>query len=207
MTKLPTKLVYYEALQFTVDRLTRAREGGFIGTDHAPLDPMAGHIVARRWCRFCAEAHPQGAEHVIDLAVTHGERSAHEALVELIDEKTDRNEPLGAVLGAYSIRLRSRPFVAHRGPARTTLVEDVVYSMLIVELVERFGLTPVRYQDRKHQRPSACSILAEAAAQVGLHRGGEDAFRKIWKRTAPGILNGYRYATAEAMAILTPHCR
>jgi hypothetical protein len=35
------------------------------------------------------------------MAATYGERSAHEALVELIDEKTDRNEPLGAVLGAY----------------------------------------------------------------------------------------------------------
>ncbi len=207
MTKLPTKLVYYEALQFTVDRLTRAREGGFIGTDHAPLDPMAGHIVARRWCRFCAEAHPQGAEHVIDLAVTHGERSAHEALVELIDEKTDRNEPLGAVLGAYSIRLRSRPFVAHRGPARTTLVEDVVYSMLIVELVERFGLTPVRYQDRKHQRPSASAFSRKRrprwdfTAAVRMHSG------RFGSAPPRAFLTVTGSATAEAMAILTPHCR
>jgi hypothetical protein len=196
-----------EALQFARDFLARAQEGDFMGLGNPPLGPMADHVFARRWCKFCAALHPQGAEQVVDLAITYGERSAHEALVELIDEKTDRYEPLGAVLGAYSIRLRRVPFHAHSGPARTTLIEDVVFSILILQLVERFHLNPTRYRDRKHERPSACSIAARAAADMGLHRGDEDAFRKIWKRVAPRLLPGMRFETAEALAILKPHCR
>jgi hypothetical protein len=113
---VPVDPIEAAALEFARGWLARMREGNFMGLGGAPLDPIAGHVFAKRWCRFVAQAHPQGASQVVDLAIVHGERCAHEALVELIDEKTDRNEPLGAVFGAYSIRLRRNPFHAHHGP-------------------------------------------------------------------------------------------
>lgn len=207
MTNLPATFVEAEAMDFARQWIARMREQGeFFGVDGAPLRPLTEHLWAKRWCRLCAEMHPQGADQVVELAVTHGERSAHEALVELIDEKTDRNEPLGSVLGAYSIRLRRKPFRAHSGPARTTIIQDVVFALLIIELVERYHLKPTRYAGRKHERPSACAVAAQAAAEAGLHRGGEDAFRKGWKRAAPRILPGWRTTSPEALAILSRHC-
>jgi hypothetical protein len=203
-TDLPATFVEAEALLYARSLLARMRTGNFFDLGGAPLDEVTGHTLARRWCRWCIELNPQSASQVVELAVRHGEQSAHEALVEVIDDKTDRNEPLGAVLGAYSIDLRRRPFRKHTGPKRTTIIEDVVYSLLIIEIVERFNLKPSRYTGRKHSRPSACSIVAQAAAAEGLHRGEEDAFRKIWDRTKPKILPEVHrsWPTAEAWAIL-----
>jgi hypothetical protein len=203
---LPPTFLEAEALQFARQWIARMQERGeILGIDGALLNPLTDHLIAKRWCRLCAEMHPQGAEQVVDLAVRFGERSAHDALVELIDEKTDRNEPLGAVLGAYSIRLRRKPFAAHSGPPRTTMLQDIIFCLLIIELVERFGLRPTRYANRKHERMSACAVAAQAAAEAGLNRGGEDAFRKVWKRTAPRILPGWRTTSPEALAILSRH--
>lgn len=203
MTTLPATVTEAEALAFAVDWLRRFQDyapdiGG------VPLDPATEHLFAKQWCRMCAEAHVQGAEGVVDLAITHGELSAHQALVEIIDEKTDRNEPLGATLGAYSIRLRQRPFQAHSGQPRTTLVRDVICSVLIVELIDRFGLHPTR---RQQHRPSACSIAAAAAQRLGLHQGGEDAFRKVFKRTAPMFVPGSHVASLHAFKVLTRYAR
>ena len=77
---VPATLLEAEALTFARQWIARAQEviadlGG------APLDPITDHAVARWWCKLCAQAHPQGAEQVVDLAVSYGERSAHEALV------------------------------------------------------------------------------------------------------------------------------
>jgi hypothetical protein len=48
-----------------------------------------------------------------------------------------------------------------------------------------FGLNPTRRLKTKKQRPSACSIIAIAAQEAGLHRGGEGNLRKIAERFAP----------------------
>jgi hypothetical protein len=203
MTTLPATVTEAEALAFAVDWLRRFQEyADDIGG--VPLDPATEHLFAKQWCRMCAEAHVHGAEGVVELAITHGEPSAHEALVEIIDEKTERNEPLGAILGAYSIRLHRRPFQPHSGPPRTTLIRSVIYSVLIVELVDRFRLHPTR---RQRQRPSACSIVAAAAQQLGLHRGGEDAFRQVFKRTAPMFVPGSHVASLHALKVLAPYAR
>src|SRR5262245_63679957 len=86
---LAATLIEAEAWAFARDYWARMCEGNFLGLGRAPLDPLTDHALARRWCKFCADLHPQAAEHVVDLAITHGERSAHEALVEIIDEKTN----------------------------------------------------------------------------------------------------------------------
>jgi hypothetical protein len=194
-SNLPATHVEAEALALARDRITRLRENGswLLGVEGSALDPATDHLMARRWCKFTAQLNPQNASLVVDLAIRNGERSAHEALVELIDEKTDRNEPLGAVLGAYSIRLRKFPFRAHRGPSRTTLIEDLALAIVILETVERFCLHPTRNQKGRKRHPSGCSIVMQAAAAAGLHRGGEEAFQQIWKRYAPVILPGYRW--------------
>jgi len=65
---------------------------------------------------------------------------------------------------------------AGRRPA--TFLRDFFLVYLIVELTEKFGLKPRRNQLGKKRRASACSIAAIAAAQTGLHRGGEGAMQK-----------------------------
>ena len=193
MTNLPATFAEAneaQALSYAVDCLARGVHDKVWG-DFTAFDQLADHVLAREWCKRCIMSNPQGSSAVVDLATLHGELSAHEALVEIIDEKTDRNEPLGAVLGAYSIRLRREPFRAHSGPPRTTLLRDIIFVVLIVELVERFNLKPIRFRDHKHSRPSACSVVAEAASRVGLHRGNEEAVRKLWARMAPLVLQGF----------------
>jgi hypothetical protein len=48
-----------EALAFAREWIARMRQGNFMGLGGTPLDAITGHAFARRWCRLCAELHPQ----------------------------------------------------------------------------------------------------------------------------------------------------
>jgi hypothetical protein len=190
MTKLPATLIEAEARQHARGYLRKLLEGPWdsFQIEYAPLDPRAGRAVARRFFRWACET-PQLMTFIVELADRYGERDAYDALMEIRDERIERNEPLGAVLGAYVIKLRTYPFRPH-GRRDRNVVQDICLVMLVVELVERFDLKPTRSQK---DRPSGCSIAAEEAANFGLNRGSEEAFQQLWKKYSPHILEGYAW--------------
>jgi hypothetical protein len=190
MMQLPATYVEAEALAFTYDFLRALQQGNFIGLGNAPLD--ADHALARRMYRLLIGVSPSATAQVIEKATVRGELAAHEALIEAIDEKTERNEPLGLELGFYNKHERKIPFRAHSGPARSSIIEETIIGVLIIELVDRFGLIPVGAREPKHKRPSACSIVSRVMIDLGLRGGGDEAIRKVWKRVARHILPGYR---------------
>jgi hypothetical protein len=86
-------------------------------------------------------AHPFGADDIVYLA-EHGSQAADMALREIIAERTDRNESLGAVLGAYNIRLLNPHRLNHPGPAKAeNFVRDVTITALVMELMDRYTTT------------------------------------------------------------------
>ena len=111
---------------------------------------------------------------------------AQDALIELIAEKTDRGEPLGAVLGAYNIRLLHPGIPRQRGKSKVSnMLQDISIAALVFQLVEWFPpLKPTRF---KTWQPSACSIVAEVLPEFGLHRGGEKAVQAIWRHYGPAV--------------------
>jgi hypothetical protein len=210
VTDLPATLVEAEALTYAREWIARMRPGElFPGLGTGALDPEAAHLTTKRLFRTVTEAGVLGLSWVSDMAIIHGERAAHEVLVDLKREHLERNEPLGSVLGNYFIREERAPF--HPGPGRTMFIQDIGFCLLMIELAEKFGLDPTKHRlvGKKVRLPRGCDIASRAAAEAGLHRGTPDAFRKMWKKFGPGILNGFRVRTPEALALLMPHgaCR
>jgi hypothetical protein len=190
---LPATMIEAEALAFAAEFLARGHEGDGLGPP--PADPAAGHAFMRQLFRAICDWGPQAMNAVVELAERHGESAAHEALLDLRDERIERNEPLGAVLGAYVIALRTRPFRPHRGWSRTNVLQDLMLVVLMLELVERFGLKPTRSQvgNLESKPPSAASIAASAAAAANMNRGSEKAFHQLWLKYSPRILPGYQW--------------
>jgi hypothetical protein len=186
---LPTPLVEIEARLFAREFLARMRQD----FGHGPFNPGGGHAFARRLLRQACEWGPQWLTWVVELAEHHGELAAYEAVMELRAERLERNEPLGSVLAAYTLRLEQRPFRPHKGWPRFNIIQDFVFVVLILELVERFDLKPTRSQIGRKQIASACSITADEAAYAGLLRRSERTFEQLWTRFSPSILPGYRW--------------
>lgn len=163
-------------------------EGDFFDPGYGAFNPEAGRVLLRRIMRSFADLDGAATLALINFAKA-GWDDADLAIRQLITERLDRGEPLGSFLSAYNAEILNGYTVrAPRGskPA-TNIVADMAIVCVMLELINRFGLKPTRISRR---RPSAASVTAQALAETGLHRGGEDAVTKVWQRYGPQVLPG-----------------
>jgi hypothetical protein len=103
------------------------------------------------------------------------------ALREMFIERANRTEEISPYLRTYIAGIISRPINAPVGPKpATNIAADIAIAMVVFTLM----LPPhnLKAQRSTRRKPSACSVAAQALAEAGLHRGGEQAIEKIWKR-------------------------
>jgi hypothetical protein len=96
-------------------------------------------------------------------------------LRELIVEYSNRPGGPPPFLAFYIGQMASDRGVARRPSGRkkaTNIVQDLFIVVLIIDLVERFDLKPTRWKIGDERPPAACSIVAAAMAEAGMHRGG-----------------------------------
>jgi hypothetical protein len=185
-----------EARAYTREQIALAREPG--GLLHPDADAVHGKPAMKTF----ALSHPFGADEIVYLA-ENGSMPADEALREIIAEKTDHGEPLGAVLGAYNIRLLN-PARRSAGPSKAGyFVRDCVIALLVAELRDRFNLRPTRNTQSKGSRgPSASEIVAEALTQGGIDISlGYKGVERIWQRYMPAFA-GTRIAAGSRRFVL-----
>jgi hypothetical protein len=195
MTQLPETYhgaVEAEAKSFACQWLARMREeGDFIGLGHAPLDPMTGRALSRRVLKSFALTSDIQMFYVTEAA-SAGDFDAHLVCRELITECINRGEALPAFLANYNAKIVHDTLPQWRRARKkaTNLIQDIVFCTLIMELMARFNLAATR--DQKYRaRPSACSVVADVAQDLSLHRGGERAMQKIWGRYKNALLPGW----------------
>jgi len=197
--KLPA---YYEALEaealaFARECLAASQEDGdFLGLGCGPLDPEAGRrFVRRMMARWTSYADDTAMFWLVEVALA-GWQDAIVVVNGLIDAHVNRHEPLPSYLAYYDTKIRA----GYRAPKprgrkiSADFMQDVVLMTLMMELVARFGLQISRKQIGRKRQPSACSIVATAATEIGLHRGDEEGMRNIWREYEPRLVPGWRFA-------------
>ncbi len=200
MPQLPATILEAEALAYARDAIARQREpGGIYGPD---AEENYGRRFMKRWALFSTFA----CDEIVYFA-EKGSVEADLALREIIAERTDRNEPLTAVLRAYNIRLIN-PSRSPKTPGPTragNFMRDMGIVCLVTALIERFGLKPARNSASRRSgssRPSACSIAAQALSEAKLGMWFEEkAVEHIWRRYLP-IFAGTNYAAGSRFASL-----
>lgn len=201
MTQLPAKLVEAEALAFARDWIARARKPD--GIFHPNATRIYGTEAMKSWARWSF-----GADDVLYFA-ENGNKEADLALRELIKERTDRGEPLTDVLKVYNDRLINpwrKPKRPGPGPAENFL-RDFGITMLVVYLMERFGLRPYQRTNRKAKLhlPSASSIAATALTEARINIPmGFKGVEKIFNRYLPALA-GTKWAEGTKFAAGFPH--
>jgi hypothetical protein len=188
MTTLPVK--YHQAV--AIDAQAFARD--WIVFNREPQGYLHPEFSCKSLMRAWALHHPLGMEDVVFFA-DNGEPEADQVLQDLIAERVDRNEPLGAFLGVYNVRSRNRSRNKKPGPTKlNNFRRDLVFCLLIYDLKKRFNLA-VHYNPASH-RPTASTIAAEALTEAGLGPISHRGLRKIWDRYGPiitaGIQEGFR---------------
>jgi hypothetical protein len=183
MTTLPATLLEAQALEFARDWLQRM---------HAEFAEGASRAFLREGLKNLAEhIGPNATLDLIDRAYA-GSKDAHLILVDMINELTDRHKALPSFLATYNAHFLTGRVVFRSPPGpkwTTNFTQDVCIALLILELVRRFDLRPTRNKLQR-RRPCAASVAAQAMAEIGLHRGTEEALGKIWQRMAPSVLHG-----------------
>ncbi len=176
-----TPLPSYEdaALQYAREAFKRAHDADVFEESvmRATLRAMLKEIV---------DAHEMNATYVVQLALA-GSADAHGALAEVIAERTARSDPLGPALAFY-MNTRNGPAVTPsrlpRGRPNENFLVNYVIVRIVLDLMRQFPGLPLRRRLGGRQQ-SICSIAAKAAAEIGAHRGGEEAVRKIWEQYGP----------------------
>jgi hypothetical protein len=200
MTQLPATFVEADALAFARDWVAWARrdpEGIF----HPNATTVYGTSAMKSWAK--SKVIPFGDDDILYFA-ENGSKEAHLALVELIDECNDRGEPLTPVLTAYNKRLIN-PWRKPRrpGPGRAeNFIRDFGITMLVIHLMERFGLRPTQRTNRKAKLhpPSASSIAATALTEAGINIPlGFKGVEKIFARYLPALA-GTKFAEGTKFA-------
>jgi len=166
----------------------------------APLHRAGGHALVRQMLKRFALSHPLNMALVCTYARA-GLGDADLALRELIAEFAERRELMPLVLSAYNLELiapgRVPPTVPRGKKKADHLLQDIIIIVFVIMVKEEFGFQPTRQRHYSAQ-PSACSIVAEALAKAGIHRGGERAIEKVWQRYSPIILDGFHWQTHSA---------
>ena len=179
MSKLPKRFDEAAAYQFARDWVDEQRAWYF----HPDAEQLYGQPMMTNFLRV---AGPFFADEIVFLA-DHGSVQADAALREVIAERTDRNVPLGAVLGAYNIRLLNPQREKKSGPKTTgTLVRDSTIALLVHETSSRFPeLGIYRNTNSKATRETVSTIVAQVLAEAGIistdYKTVEKIFDRYWK--------------------------
>lgn len=175
MTNLPATFEEADAYQFARNWIDEQRAWGF--------HPNAERVHGKQWMKHVLQFGPFWADEIVALAQL-GNVQADLALREAIAEKTDRNEPLGAVLGAYNIRLLNPRPKSGRPPAVNAFVRDCTIVLLVHELQTVFPGLKV-YRNRASNRATASTIAADALKRARIvamdHKTVEKLYDRYWK--------------------------
>jgi hypothetical protein len=181
MTTLPLTLQEAQALEYARDWLQRMQAEFAEGSGRAPLREMIKNLASH--------IGPNATLDLMDRARA-GSEDAHLILVDTINERTDRHEPLPSFLATYNAEFLTGRVVFRSppGPKRmTNFYQDVYIVLLMVELVSRFHLKPTR---NKLQRRRPCG----KRSRPGHGRGGP----------SPGHRGGPREGLATGVAFRLP---
>jgi hypothetical protein len=196
MTTLPATFADAAEMQARAlarEWIARAQTGDFIGLGCAPAHPEAGQRFVRRLMAMGArDSNFMFA--LVEFALA-GWDDAIAVVDGLISEHVNHYRTLPAFLAYYDQKIRAghRP-ARPRGPKRTnSFMLDILAVTLVMEMLT-LGLKEYRRQFGRRLRPSACSIVAEALTEAGLHRGGERAVMEIWRRYKPRLVPGWQKA-------------
>jgi hypothetical protein len=184
---LPAPLAGVEALEMTqyAREWLRAARGGENGD---PFDNGVMHAMQRQMLKMIAAEGEPNCALVVRLAISETE-DAHEALVDLFNERCARGEPIGMALATYYNMHTGAPRVRPPEGRQRNFVADYGIALLIIAIMAQFVGLKLR-RNPVSKRPSACSVVAEALCKEGLGRGGEEAIRKIWERYGPPAIPG-----------------
>ena len=181
-----------EARAYTRQFIANVKQGDFIGLGCELTHPDAGHRFLRRLMSLWSVHSNATQTFMLVEAALAGWEDAQIVCRDLILEYTNRHEPLPSFLAYYNAKVHTGNLTPRsHGPQRAdSVMLDVLAVTLVMELVA-MGLKEHRYQLGRKRRASACSIVAEEMAAAGLHRGGEEAIWKIWKRYRPAVVPGW----------------
>lgn len=157
--------------------------GEFIdGAVHvAPLAPESARPLALAMLRRYARVSVWTLSEVIHWAY-EGVDEAHLVLGEIAVDHVERGEPVPNILKGYVVEQYHSRTAGRPGRDRAKFfAQDICIAMLVLWLTELLPLRATR-SGRSSARPSACSVMAEALSEVGIHRGGEGAVQKIWMK-------------------------
>jgi hypothetical protein len=178
MITLPATFAEAQALAFAKERIAIARSGDFFDPGYSAFHPDAGRVFLRRMMGDVASLNGDALLQLIDFARA-GFGDADTVLREMIVEHHNRGESLSPFLATYAAEIVSGRGRGLDGPKPATyFVANLVIVIIMIELMDRFGLNPTRYSKR---RPSASSVMAQALTETGLTRGSEAAIAKIWQ--------------------------
>jgi hypothetical protein len=189
--------VEVEALNHARQWIENMRTSDFNGWGVSPFDANGGAVLINQLVRLILNGEARHALIVIDWARA-GWEPADLAIRNVLAEYAHRGVLPPPFLTEYLVRslIESPSSSLSRGRNKmSNLLFDIALVTLVMTLCERFGLNPTRNPSAR-RRPSACSIVAQAASEAGLHRGGESAMNRIWKRYAPALTPGWQRNTS-----------
>lgn len=180
--------------------------GSFIGgaVHAAPLAPESARPLALAMLRRYARVSTWTLSEVIHWAY-EGFDEAHLVLGEIAVDHVERGEPVPDILKGYVVEQYHSRIARRPGPDRTKFfAQDICIALLVLWLTELLPLRATR-SGRSSAKPSACSVIAQALTEAGLHRGSEDAVQRIWQNYRDLVMSersvvGERRAMLEAGA-------
>jgi hypothetical protein len=156
-------------------------------------EPVVGVFHAsyslKNLMRLWALHNPLGADEIVMFAEEYGSQEAAEVLRDLITERLDRNESLGAVLGGYEIRKHNPARKRKSGPGKLDNARrDIGISLLVYALMKEFGLAV--HHNPASTRPSCSTVAAASLTRAGLGPIGHRGVAKVWDRLGPLVMPG-----------------
>ena len=194
MIKLPATTIEAEALAAARRTLGHFLDGPLLPRwRFGVFDREVGTALVRDCFRTLAETSTHGLRQVIAYARA-GVDDADAVLRELATDIVNRpGEQVPTFLQVYLIDAHVMPVGPKpRGPKRKNqFLRDIGIAVMVVELVERFGLKATRLYGAT-KRQSACAIVATVlgeAKQAGAidFNVTEQAVVAIWKRMGPQL--------------------
>lgn len=172
-----------EALAFARDWIARAREPG------GPLHPAADVVASMK---YFAATNAFAADEILYLA-QHGCPEADAALRQMISENREWVGGVGEVLHAYNVRIIRLPPRPPETRLAANFVRDMTLVLLMVGLMDRFGLALNHNPGVK--RPTASTVAAAALTDAGVVSMNHKGTEKVWRRYLPAFA-GTRFAAS-----------
>jgi hypothetical protein len=182
MTNLPVSSPLLYAVQWFEDRKNQMMFGV------PALQPGAGQDFVRQHFKMIAMSDWFGMYWVIDNARA-GWDEAHDALCELNAELKHHHRDIPPALDVYTTEALLKP-LRRRGRRKSkNALQDVLFVILIAELVKQFDLEPTRNTSTKHF-DSACDIVAIAINRTKWLRRSVNykAIEALWLRWSSRVV-------------------